>query len=82
MGVGASGLEVGKAVGFGDGFALGAGDGFTLGAEVGCRGDFVGPRDGTLDGMEVGKTLGVKDVDVILGVEEGFPVGSIGKIVG
>lgn len=69
MGVGAKGLEVGRAEGLGDGF--------TLGADVGCSGDFVGPRDGALEGTSVGKTLGRKEVEVMLGEEEGVPVGSI-----
>jgi hypothetical protein len=70
MGVGASGLDVGDVVGLEDG------------AEVGCKGDFVGPRDGFLEGITVGKALGRKEVVVILGVDDGLPVGSIGNSVG
>ena len=69
MGVGAKGLAVGK--------AEGPRDGFTLGAEVGWSGDLVGPRDGALEGTSVGKPLGLKEVDVALGEEEGLPEGSI-----
>jgi hypothetical protein len=67
-------LEVGDSVGLYVGCRLGA--------DVGCKGDFVGPREGTRDGPVVGKALGRNDVVATVGKTDGFPVGSIGNFMG